>query len=69
MTEPLPLIWTAGGIGRFLGLGPHGVYALARESDAPIRKVGGRLCAFQDELETWMRRPQNRVALQKQKPT
>ncbi|WP_083594380.1 hypothetical protein [Aurantimonas sp. 22II-16-19i] len=61
MTTPLPIIWTAGGIARFLQMGTDGVYALARDSDAPIYKAGGRLYAFEDELSDWMRSAENRA--------
>ncbi|KQT57485.1 MULTISPECIES: hypothetical protein [unclassified Aureimonas] len=60
MTAPLDILWTAGTIGRFLRLGNDGVYALARETDAPIYKSGGRLYAFEGELTAWMQRPENR---------
>jgi hypothetical protein len=55
MTRQLPIIWTAGAIATFLRVGTDGVYALASEPGSPIRRRRGRLYAFEDELEAWMR--------------
>ena len=65
--KQLPIIWTATAIGAFLRVGPDAVYALVRETDAPIHKAGGRLYCFEDEIEEWMRRPENQASTQNPK--
>ena len=58
----LDVVWTAPAIGGVLGCGPDLVYDLAREPGSPIRRCRGRLFAFRDELEAWMRRPDNHAS-------
>lgn len=51
------IIWTLQGIARRIGTGPDFVRdTLAKQPETPVRQVGGRFYAFEDDLISFLRR-------------
>ena len=52
------ILWTAGGIARRLGCSPDFVrMVLATAPGSPIRRIGGKIYAFEDDLILFLRDP------------
>lgn len=63
------IIWTAGSIGARIGRSEDFVRkTLAREDGTPIRYLGRRLYAFEDDLLEFMRRDEHEVVDGPQSP-
>lgn len=51
------IIWTLGAIGKRIGVGPDFVRdTLSKQPGSPVRKIGARYYAFEDELMAALRR-------------
>ncbi|KQY21013.1 hypothetical protein [Rhizobium sp. Root483D2] len=51
------IIWTLPAIGRRIGVGTDFVRdTLAKQEGSPVREIGGRYYAFEDELIAFLRR-------------
>jgi hypothetical protein len=54
---PPRIIWTLPAIGQRIGVGPDFVRdTLAKQEGSPIREIGGRYFAFEDDLIEFLRR-------------
>lgn len=52
------ILWTSKGIARRLGCSPDFVLnTLMAAPGCPIRRLGGRIYCFEDELIAWLRNP------------
>ncbi|MEF2074364.1 hypothetical protein [Consotaella aegiceratis] len=50
------IIWTLGGIARRLGVGVDFVRdTLAKQPDSPVKEIGGRYYAFEDQLISYLK--------------
>lgn len=57
------IVWTLAGIGRRIGVGPDFVRdTLANADGSPVREVGGRFFAFEDELIAFMKSDRTKPA-------
>ncbi|WP_299939441.1 hypothetical protein [uncultured Nitratireductor sp.] len=54
--SPARIIWTLPAIGAVIGVGPDFVRdVIAKEPGSPIREIGGRYYAFEDDLIAFLR--------------
>lgn len=52
------IIWTLAAIGERIGVGPDFVRdTLAKQPGSPVKEIGGRYYAFEDDLMAYMRNP------------
>jgi hypothetical protein len=50
------IIWTLGAIGKRIGVGPDFVRdTLSKQPGSPVKEIGGRYYAFEDDLITYLR--------------
>lgn len=50
------IIWTLGGIAKRIGVGPDFVRdTLAKQPGSPVKEMGGRYYAFEDDLIAFLR--------------
>lgn len=55
-TKPARIIWTLGGIGKRIGVGPDFVRdTLIKQPGSPVKEIGGRYYAFEDDLIAYLR--------------
>lgn len=55
-TKPDKIIWTLAGIGNRIGCGPDFVRdTLAKQPGSPVKEIGGRYYAFEQDLMAYMR--------------
>lgn len=55
--KPGRIIWTLAGIGSRIGVGPDFVRdTLAKQPGSPVKEIGGRYYAFEDDLIDFLRR-------------
>lgn len=55
-SSPPRIIWTLQGIARRIGTGPDFVRdTLATAENSPVRQIGGRFFAFEDDLIAFLR--------------
>ncbi len=55
-TRPARIIWTASAIGRRIGTSADFVRdKLAKEPGSPVKVIGGRYCALEDDLIQFFR--------------
>ena len=58
-THPSRIIWTLPAIGKRIGVGADFVRdTLAKQEGSPVKEIGGRYYAFEDELITFLRERQ-----------
>lgn len=51
------IIWTLAAIGARIGVGPDFVRdTLAKQNGSPVKEIGGRYYAFEEELMAFLRR-------------
>ncbi|MEQ8446928.1 MAG: hypothetical protein RIB57_13670 [Pelagibacterium sp.] len=54
--KPDRIIWTLPAIGARIGVGADFVRdTLAKQPDSPVKEIGGRYYAFEDDLLTYLR--------------
>lgn len=54
--SPSKIIWTLQGIGRRIGTGADFVRdTLAKQEGSPVKQIGGRFYAFEDDLISFLR--------------
>lgn len=55
-TSPARIIWTLPAIGAAIGVGPDFVRdTLAKQPGSPVKEIGGRYYAFEDDLIAFLR--------------
>jgi hypothetical protein len=63
-TKPDKIIWTLAGIGKRIGCGPDFVRdTLARQPGSPVKEIGGRYFAFEDDLIAFLKAAGSKIRL------